>query len=640
MSKFRIFRPVALRRNDSSSLNRRRRLAGGGGGLAAFVLVVGLLQTASASSNLFQAPDGVTATTITSSSTETAPKAYGSKVGESVTYTAKISVVTASVINPDAVPDGTVDFTDGPILICENKPLDTSSLEASCPVSPAYDSPAVHTIKATYSGDSNFQGSEDSLSQTVEKADTSTNVVSSDTLAKFGQSVTFTATVTVDLPGSGDPRGGTVEFKDAGTAIPACSAQPVTHNTTNGKYEATCTVSDLALGDHSITAEYKGNDNLNGSSGPETPVAQSVEASDTTTVLTSSDLSSKTDQVVTFTADVAATPPGGGTPTGTVTFNRDGSPISVACTDVPVSTTTGEAQCAQTFNTAGNYVITAVYSSDSANYNGSPSGPITQVVSLPYIVNASVNDSNDPTNATLRISNGPAQDYTLCVKYLRYDADTVWLPRTPPPKTGSTKWTINLNDKCKRFNWNSGGSNSQSLYPDFGFAAKGIYQATWHLGGKDGPIIGIDTMNWTTWCPPSGMRDIGVWRPSRLKTIDSCKSSPGYVGKGGSRSSLDADLGWRWMSGLGRLHVEYVALDSGWYSNPTTGGKPLLRAPGGAGTDNRWTLWGHFQCDTYHGWLEFHRVYMAQQGSAVFITGGQYSTRTPSVSGSWSAHKC
>ncbi|MDP8957451.1 MAG: Ig-like domain-containing protein [Actinomycetota bacterium] len=558
-----------------------------------------------------------------------------------------MAVVTPPALNPDAIPDGTVDFTDetdptNPIIICGGVQLDDSSLEAECPLPTNYAKPSSHAITATYSGDSNFQGSNDSLTQNVVKAETSVDVVSSDTIAKFGQPVTFTARVTVDWPGSADPTGGKVDFKNGGTGIPDCSgdanARPVEQNTMNNSYEATCTVSDLSIGSHSITATYKGNDNLNESSGPETPVEQNVEIADTTTIVKSSDTSSTTRQQVTFTAEVDATPPGGGTPTGNVTFNRDGTPMT-GCVDLDLSDA-GEAQCSQAFNSAGRYEITAVYTSDSDNYRGSNSGPITQVVKLPYVVSATPNRQSDPTNARFRISNGPARDYTLCVKYLRYDGNTVWRPRTPPPKTGSTKWTINLNDKCKTFRWRRGASSTKSLYPHFGFAAKGIYQATWRFGGRNGLVIGTDLMNWSSWCPPQGMRNIGTWRPSRHKALDWCAVSSGYVGKGGNRSSLDADLGWRWMSGLGRLHVEYVALDSGWYSNPTTGRRALLRAPGGAGTNNRWTLWGKYVCDTYHGWKEFHRVYMAQQGNAIFITGGQYSTRTPSVSGSWSAHKC
>ena len=63
-----------------------------------------------------------------------------------------------------------------------------------------------------------------------------------------GGSVTYTATVTPA------PDGGTVAFKDAGTPISGCAAQPV--NTTTGI--ATCEPSYSAVGAHAITASFSG----------------------------------------------------------------------------------------------------------------------------------------------------------------------------------------------------------------------------------------------------------------------------------------------------------------------------------------------------------------------------------------------
>ena len=73
-----------------------------------------------------------------------------------------------------------------------------------------------HTLTASYSGDVNFAGSNGTLSggQSVNKANTSTSVTSSLNTSTFGQTVTFTATVTVNFPGTtaaGSPAG-TVTF--------------------------------------------------------------------------------------------------------------------------------------------------------------------------------------------------------------------------------------------------------------------------------------------------------------------------------------------------------------------------------------------------------------------------------------------
>ncbi len=86
------------------------------------------------------------------------------------------------------------------------------------------------------------------MSQVVDKADTSTAVVSSKNPSQFGDAVTFTATVT---GGSG----GSVQFKN-GTAN---LGDPVSLGT-DGK--AGFTTSALGVGTHSITAVYSGTDTL------------------------------------------------------------------------------------------------------------------------------------------------------------------------------------------------------------------------------------------------------------------------------------------------------------------------------------------------------------------------------------------
>jgi hypothetical protein len=77
-------------------------------------------------------------------------------------------------------------------------------------------------------------------------ASTTTGVSSPTTPSAYGASVTFTATV------SPTPDGGTVAFKDNGTTIPGCDAKSLSGG------QATCDTSTLAVGEHSITAEYSG----------------------------------------------------------------------------------------------------------------------------------------------------------------------------------------------------------------------------------------------------------------------------------------------------------------------------------------------------------------------------------------------
>src|SRR6185295_1518452 len=91
---------------------------------------------------------------------------------------------------------------------------------------------------------------------TVTKTATSTAVTSSVNPSEFGQSVTFTATVTSS---AGIPSG-TVQFKDGGVNLG--SAQ-----TLNGSGVAQLTTSTLTSGTHAITADYNGDSNFLTSSG-------------------------------------------------------------------------------------------------------------------------------------------------------------------------------------------------------------------------------------------------------------------------------------------------------------------------------------------------------------------------------------
>jgi hypothetical protein len=113
------------------------------------------------------------------------------------------------------------------------------------------------TITAKQAGDSNYNAAPDVPQLfNIAKAATTTGVSSSVNPSEFGQSVTFTATVT---SGAGTPTG-TVQFKDGGVSIG--SAQ-----TLNAGGVAQLTTSALTAGTHIITADYNGDANFLLSSG-------------------------------------------------------------------------------------------------------------------------------------------------------------------------------------------------------------------------------------------------------------------------------------------------------------------------------------------------------------------------------------
>jgi hypothetical protein len=101
-----------------------------------------------------------------------------------------------------------------------------------------------------------------------DKAGTTTMLTSAPNPSDFGQSVTFTATVSAVAPATGTPSG-TVTFKEGATTLGS--------GTLDGTGVATFTTSSLSVGDHIIVAQYGGDANFNGSiSSPITQVVRSV----------------------------------------------------------------------------------------------------------------------------------------------------------------------------------------------------------------------------------------------------------------------------------------------------------------------------------------------------------------------------
>src|SRR5207253_1059949 len=167
-------------------------------------------------------------------------------------------------------------------------------------------------FNAVYSGDANNNRATSACEPlTVQKASTTTIVASSVNPSVFGQSVIFTATVTVVSPGAGSPSG-TVNFLDGATMIGSGTLS------STAPFRATFTTSTLAVGAHSITASYAGNANFNGSTSA--VLTQTANKAGTSTSVASSLNPSTFGQSVTFTATVTVVAPGAGSPSGTVTL--------------------------------------------------------------------------------------------------------------------------------------------------------------------------------------------------------------------------------------------------------------------------------------------------------------------------------
>lgn len=215
-----------------------------------------------------------------------------------------------------------------------------------------------HTFRAVYlSDDLNFFTSTSPIvEQQVNKASTTTTVTSSSDPAVFGQPVTFTANVSVNAPGAGNPAG-TIVFRDGATVI---GTEPVSSSTGG---QASITVSNLTVGQHAISATYSGDDSFNGSVGN---AGQRITRAQTTVTLASSANPAANGEGVQFTATVLPVAPGAGTPTGNVRFFVNGANLggNYPLVDGVVASPNFASL------TPGTYTITATYNGDG-NFVGS-----------------------------------------------------------------------------------------------------------------------------------------------------------------------------------------------------------------------------------------------------------------------------
>src|SRR5262245_3668687 len=247
---------------------------------------------------------GVTTTAL---STSTATAVFG----QSVTLTATVS-------SAAGVPTGFVVFSDG-AGVQGTAPVDANGV-ATLTVPLALGD---HALTASFSGTGNFANSTSgAVALNVSRAASAVALTSSVNPAVTGQSVTFTATVSVLAPGMGVPTG-TVTFMDGNVVL---GTVPVVFNILGSNSTARITTSFAVAGGHAVTAVYSGDTNVQaGTSAALTEQVNAPTPQATTTVLVADANPAVVGQAVMFTATVRG-PAGAGTPTGTVTF-RDGAVI-------------------------------------------------------------------------------------------------------------------------------------------------------------------------------------------------------------------------------------------------------------------------------------------------------------------------
>ncbi|MDX3099057.1 Ig-like domain repeat protein, partial [Streptomyces sp. ME19-03-3] len=273
--------------------------------------------------------------------------------GQSVTVCATVAINAPGT----GTPTGTVTFT-GPGGLNQTVALNGSG--QACFTSTTLTS---GTITATYNGDTCRAGSAGTVAVSVVPATSTTVLAVSPNPSVCGQPLTLTATVSVVPPGTGMPSG-SVTFFDGPTPL---GTAMVVGNT------ATLPVPlGLGAGTHSLLAVYSGNSCVASSAGSALPT---VGKAGSTTVLTTSPNPSLTGQTVTMTATVSAAAPGGGTPTGTVTFFDGPTPIGTA----PV--VGGVATLTKSNFSVGVHTLTASYSGSTCHNPSTSAAVLQRVVS-------------------------------------------------------------------------------------------------------------------------------------------------------------------------------------------------------------------------------------------------------------------
>jgi hypothetical protein len=212
---------------------------------------------------------------------------------------------------------------------------------------------------------------------------TGTSLNATPSPAGTGQTVTLTATVS-DTTAPGSTPTGSVSIDDGGNPIAGCQ------NMTLSSGSVSCQTTFATPGDHLLTATYSPDQTtFDGSSDQQTEDIQDA----TVTGLVTNPSPGITGEAVALSATVADASNPGTTPTGSVSIDDGGNPIS-GCQNLTLSS--GGANCDPTFTTPGDHTLTATYTPDATTlFAGSNSTPATETV-------------NDPTSTSLGAVPSPA----------------------------------------------------------------------------------------------------------------------------------------------------------------------------------------------------------------------------------------
>lgn len=247
-----------------------------------------------------------------------------------------------------------------------------------------------HIVYAAFQGNNFFPSSASTpIVQQVNQDATTTTLTTSLSPSPFGQTVTFTATLS-SPPASRRPTG-TVSFYSDGVFLG--TGVVTTVGGVSGVTSATFSTADLSIGTHSIAALYSGDSNYLGSTSA--PINQQVIQGATVTTVATSGSPAIYGEPVTFTATVApntATPP-----TGAVTFFDGSTGTNLGAGTLSTAGGITTATVSTSILTVGTHQIYATYNGDSI-YPSSSSNPFDLTQQVDYI----------PTTTTIATSGSPS----------------------------------------------------------------------------------------------------------------------------------------------------------------------------------------------------------------------------------------
>ena len=255
--------------------------------------------------------------------------------GTALTFTATVTDAGA------ATPSGTVTFTaisGSTTIALGSATLSGSSGVATATLNYSALNVGTYTIQATYGGDTATVG------QTITPAQAGIIMTPSIANSTYGQSVTFTATVST--PGASSVPSGTVNFLVNGSTVAT--------NVALSKGKATYKTSSLPAPGDEVEVVYNGSTNLSTNS---YTLDYTVNQDATKLGLTTS---TTANAPITMTATVGATSPGSGTPTGIVYFYINGNLVGQGTLSGGKTTITANEEVAP-----GTYPVEIVYSGDN-----------------------------------------------------------------------------------------------------------------------------------------------------------------------------------------------------------------------------------------------------------------------------------